>query len=93
MYAREPPTILVSTFVPMAKFVAKNPETGKIWTRQELFDMYQMLQDEKLDLEFQITELEKVQKSPVFSNSEILKFYYSEFKKLMKKEIQLPHFV
>ena len=77
----------------MAKFVAKNPETGKIWTRQELFEVYQMLQDEKLDLEFQITELEKVQKSPVFSNSEILKFYYSEFKKLMKKEIQLPHFV
>ena len=77
----------------MAKFVAKNPETGKIWTRQELFEVYQMLQSEKLDLEFQITEFEKIQKSPVFTNSEILKFYYSEFKKLMKKEIQLPHFV
>ena len=77
----------------MTKFVAKNPETGKIWTRQELFDMYQMLQDEKLDLEFQITELIKVQKSPTFTNSEIFNFYYQEFKKLMKKEIQLPHFV
>jgi len=93
LYAREPPTILVSTFVPMTKFVAKNPETGKIWTRQELFDMYQMLQDEKLDLEFQLVELEKVRNHPTFTNSEILKFYYQEFKKLMKKEIQLPNFV